>query len=100
MAYAPLYERLYGLSCAGGDRSGCVGRCEHEAGVYFGEKHDRCPVAEANDDMRLKTVNLLRSQASLNPLSGYPETFVAWVTTLWGEVVAQEAEMREEHVHG
>lgn len=91
-ANAPLYDRLYGLVCASGDRSKCAGRCEHEAGTYFGEHHDRCPIAEAEDDMHLRSVRMLRNQASANPLSGWPESFSAWVTTIWAELSAAEAQ--------
>ena len=86
-----MARRPRGLKCAAGDASGCEGRCEHRAGFYLGRPWDRCPVAELNDDERLRYVLTLEHHSKLSPLCGWPDEFAAWVPSVWSLLVQARA---------
>lgn len=83
-----LLARL-GLRCADGDRSGCRGTCEHEAGDWLGRKWDRCPVAEIESDAHLQAVRNLRALARLSPLSDFPAAYTAGAVQTWLAIDAE-----------
>lgn len=89
-----LLSRL-GLACADGDRSGCRGTCEHEAGEYLGHKWPRCPVADVEADDHLQAVRALRMTAKLAPLAGFPDSYTAGALHTWQSLEGALAERRE-----
>lgn len=98
-----MLSRLHGLACADGDRSACSGRCEHEAGEYFGQQWPRCPVADIADDEALTAARMLRSQATISPLAGWPDAYTQGVVSIMMELAGAEAERRArdtEAAHG
>lgn len=87
-----LLARTSGLACLDGDRSGCRGACEHEAGDYLGQHWPRCPVADLEQDDHLQAVLALRQQARLAPLADWPEAYTAGAVQTWMDI---EGEIRE-----
>lgn len=76
-----------GLECARGDAR-CGGdrdKCKKNAGNYMGEAWDICPVRAVQDDECLLRVINLERDSKLTPISGWPNEYVAWVSSLWAE---------------
>jgi len=90
-AWLDVLADAHGLKCAAGDSSACSGTCEHRAGFYLGRPWSRCPVAELNDDARLRYVLTLEHHAKLSPLAGWPDDFAAWVPSIWSSLVQARA---------
>lgn len=70
------------------------------AGVYLDDRWDRCPVAEIDRDPALTAVMMLRRDARMNPIAGYPEVLSVWAMSLWSEIEHAEAERRADELAG
>ena len=99
-AWLDVLANAHGLKCAAGDASDCAGRCEHRAGLYLGRPWERCPVAELNDDERLRYVMTLEHHSKLSPIAGWPDEFAAWVPSIWSELVQARARRQTHDAKG
>lgn len=75
-----------GLDCADDGGAGCAGdraQCRRNAGQYLGQRWDICPIRSIIDDPYVQAVALLEAGSKLNPLTGWPDDFAAWVQPLW-----------------
>jgi len=87
-----------GLDCAEGDPA-CASDpsiCEARGGTYLGAEWARCPLREAMADPYVQGVAQLEASSKLAPLSGWPDTFAAWVPAVWSQLRAMMAD-RQAH---
>ena len=84
-----ILDRVHKLDCASGNVADCAtdrSRCADRRGHFIGADWSGCPVRSIIDDIALQSVMALDRQSKLSPISGWPDTFAAWVPDLWQQL--------------
>lgn len=58
----------------------------------MGREWKRCPWREVSDNREIAAVSNIQASARMSALTGWPDTYAAWVPQLWGAMDSARAD--------